>query len=184
MRTSSRPAPTARENCGFSRSARRNHVCDARAVAEAALDHPAVEDLERVERPEPKRALRVAAALRRSGRSARAPKPGRRRRRSTAARAARARASASEARSRIPWSTSKSAVSRSVLTPFATSSRSMTPISAYCLRACCGSAAHAVEVAEHRHVLRQRNPVDGRAARTRSRRATSPCANCAHASAS
>ena len=34
-----------------------------RAAAEAALDHPAVEDLERVERPEPEGALRVAQRL-------------------------------------------------------------------------------------------------------------------------
>src|SRR5262249_5705077 len=42
------------------------------------------------------------------------------------------RASASDACSRMPWSTSKSAVSRSVLTPFATSRRWITEISAYC----------------------------------------------------
>ena len=79
---------------------------------------------------------RVAAAPRRSGRSARAPRRARRRRRSTAARAAPAARARAMRASRIPWSTSKSAVSRSVLTPFATSSRSITPISAYCRRAC------------------------------------------------
>src|SRR5215212_7500431 len=34
-----------------------------RAMAEAAFDHPAVEELERIERPEPEGALRVAQRL-------------------------------------------------------------------------------------------------------------------------
>ena len=168
------------ENCGFSRSARPNQCAPAAPVAEAALDHPAMEDLERVERPEPKRALRVAQRL------AAVPVPLERPsqdvvavdRRPLALRAA--RASASEAGSRIPWSTSKSAVSRSVLTPFATSSRSMTRDQRVLLAApAVVWPRHAVEVAEHRDVLRQRDPVDGRLLGARSRRARRPCAHCA-----
>ena len=55
----------------------------------------------------------------------------------------------------------------------------MTPISAYCLRASAGSAVGALEVAEHRHVLRQRDPVDrfllgARSPRGRARGRTRP----------
>ena len=119
------------EKCGFSASARRNHAARRGAVAEAALDHPAVEELERVLRAEPERALRVARAPRRTGRCARAPSRARRRRRSTAARAGRSARARARAASRMPWSTSKSAISRSTRTPFARSSLSIAPISAY-----------------------------------------------------
>ena len=43
-----------------------------------------------------------------------------------------ARASRSDSRRRIPWSIRKSAVSRSVSTPFATSIRSIAPTTSYC----------------------------------------------------
>ena len=122
------------EKCGLSASARAGTASRRRAVAEAALDHPAVEELERIARAEPERAAASRGAPRRSGRCGRAPRRARRRRRSIGRSAWARRASASACGSRTPWSTSKSAVSRSVLTPFATSSRWITPISAYCRR--------------------------------------------------
>ena len=93
-------------------------------MAEAALDHPAVEELERVARPEPERALRVAPRLAAAAVPLERPREDvvAVDRRPLALREARER---ERGGSRMPWSTSKSAVSRSVLTPFATSSRSI-----------------------------------------------------------
>src|SRR3954470_8522605 len=125
------------EKCGFRRSARRNHPCDATRLPRQRSIIPRWNSLSaswvpsrsaRCEncRASPQRPFRSSAHARTSSPSIDG--------RSRCAR----RASPSDARSRIPWSTSNSAVSRSVLTPFATSSRSMTPISPYCLRACAG----------------------------------------------
>ena len=51
------------EKCGLSARARPNQLACCGPVAEAALDHPAVEELERVARPEPQRAPGVAQRL-------------------------------------------------------------------------------------------------------------------------
>ena len=121
---------------------------------------------------------RVRQRLAHSGRCGRAPTRARRRRRSTAARrgpCGRARARGGR---RIPWSTSKSAVSRSVLTPFATSRRSITPIERVLLARLRRPAGDAVEVAELRDVLRQRDPVDGLLLERDRGRGSGPCAAC------
>ena len=93
-------------------------------VTETALDHPAVEELERVARPESQRVfgvgqrLRAAAvALQRPGKDVVAVDAGPRALRRPG--------------KRMPWSTWNSAISKSVLTPFAASSRRIAPISAY-----------------------------------------------------
>ena len=55
--------PQSTEKCGFSAQRAREPASRLRPVAEALLDHPAMEDLERIERPEPERALREAQRL-------------------------------------------------------------------------------------------------------------------------
>jgi hypothetical protein len=112
-------------------------------VAEAALDHAAVEELERVLRAEAGAPLRVASAsAQRPFRASAQPRTSSPSIEGRSARPTRPRSSAW--RSVIPWSTWKSAISRSVRTPFAASSFSIAPIRAYCLRRArlaCGAVA-------------------------------------------
>ena len=155
------------EKCGLSASARRNQPRASRRVAEAALDHPAVEELERVLRAEAQRVLRVRKRLRAAAVPLQRPaehvvavdaRP------LALSGAGRARATA---RSRIPWSTRNRAISRSVRTPFAASSRRIASISAYSRAAAVRFPAVAVEVAERRDELRQRDARRRRGARAR-----------------
>ena len=84
------------------------------------------------------------------------------------------RASSSDSRSRSPWSTSKSAVSRSRATPFAARTRSTTPTSAYCSRAARVRPARGRRSPSVGDELGQRNRVD-RVTRERDRLPVRPC---------
>ena len=150
------------EKCGLSASARPNQSCAAAAVAEAALDHAAVEELQRVASCRAGARASSSGAPRCSGRCARAPRPrtsspsidGR----SGCALRASARRGPGGCRGRRRRARSRG---RSA-TPFATSSRSITPISAYCLRAQ-PARARSTRTTSPRNddVLRQRDRFDG-----------------------
>ena len=71
------------------------------------------------------------------------------------------RASATVCAGSMPWSARNCAVSRSVLIPFATSSRSITRTVAYCGARLARVADARIEIAELRHELGQRDRVDG-----------------------
>ena len=132
-----RPAPTGSRSAGSVRAPGRTTPAPRPRGRGSARSSRGGRTSSASLRPEPERLLRVASAS--AQRPLRASAHASTSSPSIDGRSARAvRASASACGSRMPWSTSKSAVSRSVLTPFAASSRSMTPISAYCSRASAG----------------------------------------------
>ena len=149
-------------------------VACRRVLAEAALDHPAVEVLERVVRPEPERAPRVGERLGAAAVPRQRPRRARRRRRCSGARAARGRASASERAEPDPVVD----VEERGLEVGAHAVRDEQPLDRaderVLLRRGARLAAAAVEVAERRDGLRKRQRARPRAAASEMRGAVAP----------
>ena len=148
-------------------SAARKCRASGGGVAEAALDHPAVEELQRVLGPEPKGAHGVRAAPLAQRPFGRGPTPGR-----PPPRCSSARRSASRARERAsPTSTSRSrstrAVSSSVRAPFASNSRCMASTSSYASPASAVPAGGRERLAEARRRTRAAAPPRAPAGRGR-----------------
>ena len=160
MRASFATGAHSTEKWGFSASARRNHDRASAPWPRQRSIMPRWKYLSASRVPEPEREAGVVQRLAARPVACERPRRARRRRRrsgGTGIPGARARV---HAEARTPWSTSKRAMSRSFRTPFAASSRSMTPISAYCALRGRLVPDRVVEVAEQADVLRQRNPVD------------------------